>query len=200
VFSSGVHLATYSALLAARSINTCLGNHLSDEISFQEFEARYRREFDIFYDFLMAFYDLDQDFESYYWTARRLMKEENPGKDAFLNLVGGDASGELIARPRTESGVRKGIGELLFPAATGMTADMYAESGHHSSERQRFWTELNTEGFRLQLRGALDSAPAREHPLFKGGLVPSADGLRWAQATISSKGPGKIANRSRQSI
>lgn len=179
VFSSGVHLATYSALLAARSINTCLANHLSDEIAFEEFEARYRREFNVFYDFLMAFYDLDQDFESYYWTARRLMKEEAVGKHAFLNLVGGDASGELLVRPRPEARVRQGIGDLLFPAATGITADMYTESGHHSTERQRFWTELNTEGFRLQLRGALASAPAREHPLFKEGLVPSADGLHW---------------------
>jgi len=181
VFSSGVHLATYSALLAARSINTCLAGRLSDEISFQEFEARYRREFNIFHDFLMAFYDLDQDFESYYWTARRLMKAEEPGKHAFLNLVGGDASGELLVRPRMETGVRKGIGELLFPAGAGKTTDMYTESGHQSTQRQRFWTELNTEGFRLQLRGALDCAPAREHPLFKGGLVPSTDGLHWAE-------------------
>src|SRR5678815_2025968 len=43
VFSSGVHLATYAALLAARTVNTCLtpGNDLSEERCAAEFERRY---------------------------------------------------------------------------------------------------------------------------------------------------------------
>ena len=42
VFSSGVHLATYSAMLAARSINTCLKGTIDEQPCFDEFEARYR--------------------------------------------------------------------------------------------------------------------------------------------------------------
>ena len=95
VFSSGVHLATYSALLAARSINTLLANSLREELVFQEFEARYRREYRYFYEFLTSFYDLDQSLDSYYWNARVLLNSESLGNHAFLNLVG-DASGELM--------------------------------------------------------------------------------------------------------
>ncbi|TYB71029.1 tryptophan 7-halogenase [Nonomuraea sp. PA05] len=43
VFSSGVHLATYSALLAARSINSVLAGRIGEQAAFDEFERRYRR-------------------------------------------------------------------------------------------------------------------------------------------------------------
>src|SRR5262249_25068520 len=52
VFSSGVHLATYAGLLAARSINTALDSALPHSRCFDEFEMRYRREFGNFYRFL----------------------------------------------------------------------------------------------------------------------------------------------------
>jgi FAD-dependent halogenase len=59
IFSSGVHLATYGALLAARSINSTLGGTTDEGIAFREFEQRYRREFGVYYEFLVAFYDLN---------------------------------------------------------------------------------------------------------------------------------------------
>ena len=181
VFSSGVHLATYSALLAARSINTRLANCLNDEAAFQEFEARYRREYRCFYDFLTAFYDLDQDLESYYWSARVMMNSQEQGNHAFLSLVGGDASGELSHTCEVDKGKRGLDSKQIFPAAAGMSADMYVESGHQSTERKRFWNELNTEGFQLQLRAVLKSSAPPEQPMFRNGLVPSADGLHWLQ-------------------
>ena len=52
VLSSGVHLATYSGLLAARSINSCLAGLVDEESAFTEFERRYRREYGGFYQFL----------------------------------------------------------------------------------------------------------------------------------------------------
>jgi FAD-dependent halogenase len=177
VFSSGVHLATYSALLAARSINSCLGKHLSESVAFAEFEARYRREYSFFYEFLKAFYDLDQELESYYWEARRVMNVEEPGNYAFLNLVGGDASAELQHNRQCCTRSSE-IAQSLFPAATGASSNMYEES-HHTSERSAFWTELTTEAFQLQLRGALKNAVPREQPLFPDGLIPSEDGLHW---------------------
>ena len=58
VFSSGVHLATYSALLAARSINSVLAGTVDEAAAFAEFEGRYRREYGVFYEFLTSFYDM----------------------------------------------------------------------------------------------------------------------------------------------
>ena len=45
VLSTSVHLATYSGLLAARSINSCLAGLVDEESAFTEFERRYRREY-----------------------------------------------------------------------------------------------------------------------------------------------------------
>ena len=84
VFSSGVHLATYSSLQAARSINTCLRHELGEERSFTEFERRYRREFGNFYQFLMSFYDMNQDKESYFWSARKVLNTEESANEAFV--------------------------------------------------------------------------------------------------------------------
>ena len=56
VFSTGVHLATYSALLAARSINACLAGDVEETRLFEEFEHRYRAEFKNLYDFLLVIY------------------------------------------------------------------------------------------------------------------------------------------------
>lgn len=184
VFSSGVHLATYSALLAARSVNTRLANGLSDEVVFKEFEARYRREYTYFYDFLTAFYDLDQDLQSYYWTARRVTSCEEQGSCAFLNLVGGDASGELLGMSKTATAKRVLDADRIFPQAAGVSTDL--KSGGESTERRQFWSQLTAEGFQMQLRGVLKNSTPPERPLFKNGLVPSLDGLHWAQPAMSS--------------
>jgi halogenation protein CepH len=179
VFSSGVHLATYSALLAARSINTFLNDPAREAAAFREFESRYRREYGYFVDFLTAFYDLDQDLASYYWTARTLMNAKEPGKKAFVRLVGGAASGDLL--PRNDVPSRKSIMHAndLFPQATGKSTDIYSATGHQSVARAKFLAELNAEGFSLQLRGALRGSCPLERPMFQNGLVPSDDGLQW---------------------
>ena len=195
VFSSGVHLATYSALLAARSINTCLAHHLDENAAFAEFEARYRREYKYFYDFLTAFYELDQDLEGYYWNARRVMNTEEDGGLAFLNLVGGDASGELQHNIQRYPGKSAEIAKVLFPGATGESADMFAESGNHTGERAGFWGELIAEGAQLQVRGALKNSTPQEQPLFPNGLVPSQDGLHWMEPKSPARNSSMVRQR-----
>jgi halogenation protein CepH len=196
VFSSGVHLATYSALLAARSINTCLQSVMSEDVSFAEFETRYRREYGLFYEFLAAFYNLDQDLDSYYWAARKLLAMEERSNEAFVSLVGGNASGELIPGGSHNGGAQTGIrGEHLFPAAMGTSTDTYLESGGRSSEGSRFWKELNSEGHQLQLRGALPGMSMTERPIVRDGLVPSSDGLHWADPSVDPLFKGVSSNR-----
>lgn len=187
VFSSGVHLATYSALLAARSVNSCLANTLSEGLVFQEFEARYRREYRYFYEFLTSFYDLDQNLDSYYWNARVVLNSQESGNHAFLNLVGGDASGELMRISEAASGGRRVEGKQLFPAAAGSLEDMYYETNEPSTERGQFWTDLNAEGSQLQVRGALRKSLVFERPLFENGLISSRDGLHWIQPTGTNR-------------
>ncbi|MFC4105811.1 tryptophan 7-halogenase, partial [Micromonospora zhanjiangensis] len=94
VFSSGVHLATYSALLAARSINSVLADELDEKTALTGFEARYRREYEIFHEFSGSFHDPDADQESYLRQARKITNSEYTERAAFADLAGGFSSGE----------------------------------------------------------------------------------------------------------
>jgi FAD-dependent halogenase len=102
VFSTGVHLATYSALLAARSINSAIAGTVDEEAGFREFEQRYMREYGTFYQFLVNFYDMHVSESSYFWTAKKITGDTAPELESFVNLVGGVSSGEAaLAEPDT---------------------------------------------------------------------------------------------------
>jgi len=92
VFSSGVHLATYSGLLAARSINSTLAGTVPEQRCLAEFEARYRREFGLFRDFLRSFYQVQAREDVYFRRARQLT---GSGDHAFVDLVGGVSSSDF---------------------------------------------------------------------------------------------------------
>jgi halogenation protein CepH len=88
VFSSGVHLATNSALLAVRAVSRCLKG--GDETAcFEEYERQYRKEYGIFHDFLVRFYDMNQDEASYFWSARRVLRTNEKPDEAFVRLISG---------------------------------------------------------------------------------------------------------------
>ena len=89
IFSSGVHLATYSGMLAARSIATILKRKMPEALGLDLYERRYRLEYSVFYDFLLAFYDMHQDEQSYFWNARKVLGSEEAANHAFLQLVAG---------------------------------------------------------------------------------------------------------------
>ena len=134
VFSSGVHLATYSALLAARSINSTLAGLVPEERCFAEFEARYRREFGLFRDFLRGFYRLEADQRSYFRHAHDVTGHHGDDRTAFLDLVGGvsssdfDAFGDVLAdgaqlQLRDLLGADAGADSPMFPGGLVSTPD-----------------------------------------------------------------------------
>jgi halogenation protein CepH len=96
VLSSGVHLATYGALLAARSVNASLAGTVREDRGFTEFEARYRREYRVFYEFLIAFYDMERNDRSYFWQAKKVTGVDTTEAAAFAELAGGLASGDAV--------------------------------------------------------------------------------------------------------
>lgn len=170
VFSSGVHLATYSALLAARSINTCLADDAVDEARvFDEFERRYRMEYMNFYKFCLVFYDMNRDESSYFWAASSLV-DARDREEAFIRLVAGGSSAP----------------NEFFSSGAAL-------------EESLVWSDEATR--RVVPPGRAGAAPARrprnhgredvftdhadEAPLFDGGLVPTADQLRWRAPKVA---------------
>jgi FAD-dependent halogenase len=167
VFSSGVHLATYGALLAARSVNSVLAGQVDEERCFTEFDARYRREFALFRDFLMAFYHSHEDKESYFWQAREITGNLGSAEEVFVDLVGGVAGADFAPG--------------VSVAATSLTEAIAApdESGDvPGALRSQAVKEVLSAGMELQMRAALGGTE-QEPPMFANGLIASADGRRW---------------------
>jgi halogenation protein CepH len=188
VFSSGVHLATYSALLAARSVNSCLRGEIGEERSFNEFEQRYRREFSNFYQFLIAFYDMDKDMDSYFWSARKVLNTEERANDAFIRLVSGASfTGEpLFSNAAEFFQAHVGVGDLFrtaYEEAANPIDDKNFDIGKFDI------TKFNPKDFIRDFRRGIVSlirqantgTHRREAPVFDGGLVPSLDGLSWME-------------------
>ena len=178
VFSSGVHLATYSALLAARSVNSCLRDGLDESTSFAEFERRYRREYAVFYRFLTAFYDMNKDESSYFWSARTVTGSTEPNMEAFIRLVGGvSTSGEPLFGDgeefrRTASSISGGLQAVASAEVErpGSGSTVFGTS----EDARSLWQ--SSEEVRVQARGPRYARPTRRST---SGLSASEDGFHW---------------------
>jgi halogenation protein CepH len=198
VLSSGVHLATYAALLAARSINTCLsaGTSASDRPTerdcFDEFEQRYRREFGKFYEFLAAFYDMHHDHTSYYWRARKVLQSTAKPHQAFVTLVAGlsqpdepvFAGTACLADPS-----HSGLGDWLYGLiekrrAPGAAAATDAAPEIQGLDFDSFIPGLSTEMSQIQSQALLGARRPGEVPMTQGRLIASSDGLSWVRSTM----------------
>jgi FAD-dependent halogenase len=179
VFSSGVHLATYAGILAGRSVNSCLRGEVEEPAAFEEFERRYRREFALFYEFLVSFYEMHRDESSYFWSARKVLgAPDGGGREAFVRLVSG------LSQTFTHGQAEQALAGLAKTTAT--LESLTASSGPVVPSREQLAQvrprvserlSLMTLGARADGTGAADAAS--EQALFEGGLAVSEDGLCW---------------------
>lgn len=173
IFSSGVHLATYGALLAARSINSVLAQTVDEETAFREFEERYRREYGVFYEFLVSFYDMHVDENSYFWSAKKVTDSTSTDLESFVTLVGGVSSSEeaLAQRYKSRSSeFAQAVDELVANEEQSMVPLM----------KSSIVKQAMQEGAKEQARVMLGQDAGLETPIFEGGLVASSDGLSWS--------------------
>lgn len=178
VFSSGVHLATYSGLLAARSVNSVLAGDIDEERAFTEFEQRYRREYKLFYEFLLSFYEMHHDEDSYFWRAKKVTDSSAGELESFVELVGGIASHEpVLARTGRE------ISRRAMATAQQMAVALDSDTGNATAPLlgSGAVSEVMGEGVRTQALAFL-SGVFQDRPLFEDGLAASSDGLSWTGA------------------
>jgi halogenation protein CepH len=179
VFSSGVHLATYGALLAARSINTALARTIDEDTAFREFEQRYRREFGVFHEFLVSFYNMHEDENSYFWSAKKVTDSTSSDLESFVSLVGGVSSGEsaLGTAEALAHQYRTGASEFAV-AVDQVVADK--EQSMVPLMKSSVIKHAMQEGAKEQVRVLLGQSAGPEAPVFADGLVASQDGLSWS--------------------
>jgi len=179
IFSSGVHLATYGALLAARSINSVLAQTVDEETAFREFEQRYRREYGVWYEFLVAFYDLNVNEKSYFWSAKKVTRSTTSDPQSFIELVGGVSSGETLFETaealtahykRRSAEFASAVDQLLADKEQSMVPLVKTSIVRHAMQ----------QGAKEQTRVLLGKDAGPDTPLFEGGLVASSDGLTWS--------------------
>jgi halogenation protein CepH len=182
VFSSGVHLATYSALLAARSINSILSNTLDEDVALTEFENRYRHEYGVFYEFLISFYEMHSSESSYFWNAKKVIKSSHTELEAFVDLVGGVSSGDA-GLATTDAAASRFLerSEEFADAVEVMREDK--EQSMVPLFKSQLIRQVMQEGSDVQMRAILGEDAEEAVPMFKGGLAPSRDGLSWVAVT-----------------
>jgi halogenation protein CepH len=117
VFSTGVHLACLAGFLGARAVDAILTGRLEETEALEGYEAAYRGAFERYLRFLYFFYDHNEDPDSYFWTARRLLThapDELSTRAAFVRLIsgGGDwddpVTGLAREHARWADGIRAG--------------------------------------------------------------------------------------------
>jgi halogenation protein CepH len=100
VFSTGVHLACLAGFLGARAVDGILRGNLDERAALVTFEQTYRGAFERYLRFLYFFYDHNEDPDSYFWTARRILThepEDLPLREAFVRLISGRSDWDAMA-------------------------------------------------------------------------------------------------------
>ncbi len=117
VFSTGVHLACLAGFLGARAVDRILSGAAPEAEALAQYDTAYRGAFERYLRFLYFFYDHNEDPDSYFWTARRILTHapaELSTRAAFVRLVSGngdwDAAATLVAEEhaRWAEGIRSG--------------------------------------------------------------------------------------------
>ncbi|MFJ7219476.1 tryptophan 7-halogenase [Amycolatopsis sp. NPDC098790] len=181
VFSQGVHLATYGGLLAARSLNTALAGEVDETVAFDEFETRYRMEYARFHDFLVAFYDMHEDENSYFWSAKKVTKSGASHVESFVELVGGGASNE-VALVDSEQYVSQRQ-QMFAELSDVVERRARGEAENHELLKSSLIRSVAREGHRVQIQAASGKNVDEVTPVRDGGLVPSPDGFHWVEPT-----------------
>jgi halogenation protein CepH len=117
VFSTGVHLACLAGFLGARAVDAILTGTMPEAEALARYESAYRGAFERYLRFLYFFYDHNENPDSYFWTARRILTHAPADltlREAFVRLISGNADWEAaeahVAREhaRWEQGIRAG--------------------------------------------------------------------------------------------
>jgi halogenation protein CepH len=146
---------------------------LDEKTVLTEFEARYRREYGVYYEFLVAFYEMNVNEESYFWHAKKVTNNRHTELESFVDLVGGVSSGEAALVSSRISERSAEFAAAVDEMAGGDDASMVPLF------KSQVVRQVMQEGGQEQMRVLLGEDAEPELPLFPGGLVTSPDGMKW---------------------
>ena len=91
LFSSGVHLAMMSGVMAAAYVHAAQSDSTIRDPAARVYEELYRTEYSHFRELARLFYASNRTMESYFWEARRILGSEDDEKSrqSFIRAVAG---------------------------------------------------------------------------------------------------------------
>ena len=135
LFSSGVHLALMSGVLAAAYVTTALKDASMRDAAGRVYEELYRKEYGHFRELAKLFYSSNHTVDSYFWEARRRLDADSvlSPRHAFIRAVAGQpprgyeravidsgqAPPEFVDSVRAEESERASRRQRLAAACTG---------------------------------------------------------------------------------
>jgi flavin-dependent dehydrogenase len=126
LFSQGVHLAAYSAVLASSAIDYLLDNPAETSKVQEWYDQSYRHAYNGYHEFLSAIYAYNRDRPSEFWKTRSILDNRDdrfngkPWFDSSADSGSGQAAEDLASRGRT---LRK-----LWHHASGLLTDDFDET------------------------------------------------------------------------
>ena len=166
LFSQGVHLATYSAMMAAAGIDH-LYRHPGDADEIGEwYERSYRAAYNRYHEFLAAFYSANSGLESTFWRNRQIAGAGDArfkGKDWFTALSGQQV--DAGARGIEELEARASTLANLWQHEKNEVTDHFDET--ELSLRRVRWASQLLKDFRRMTRIAWASDEVRLVPSFR---------------------------------
>jgi halogenation protein CepH len=128
----------------------------------------------------MAFYDLNVNQDSYFWSAKQITSNTGSELESFVELVGGISSREsalasdlTVQHKERSAEFAKAVDQLIANNEQSMIPVV----------KSSIVKQAMQEGAKEQARALLGADAGPDGALFAGGLVPSADGLSWSAPT-----------------
>ncbi len=92
LFSSGVHLAMMSAVMAAAYVRAVRDDPATRQPAARLYQQLYRKEYGHFRELARLFYSSNRAVESYFWEARRIIGDDDlESRRSFIRAVAGQA-------------------------------------------------------------------------------------------------------------
>jgi len=93
LFSSGVHMALMSGVLASAYAVTALSDPDMEVATAGVYEDMIRREYSLFRELAQLFYQTNKSIDSYFWEARKILGQGgiSTGREAFIKAVSGQS-------------------------------------------------------------------------------------------------------------
>jgi flavin-dependent dehydrogenase len=166
LFSSGVHLATYSAMLAAAAIDH-LSQHPEDDTAVRAwYDSAYRSAYLRYHRFVAGFYACNEEADSKFWSARKIQGAEDQrfdGKEWFAALSGQNIEAGAAGVDEIEAGAAA-LAEL-WQHSTKELSDDY--NGAELFPRRVQWAIKLLEDFNRMTQLRWQGKEVRLAPSFK---------------------------------